>query len=106
MQPVFRPASKTEAYRQAVKPGWGTEEWYGAAGGYKNPISRDHSDKTQQFVCDKDSRVDLYTKNPANIHASAVIHLSVKRKWKRLSGMQDNPDCFYRREIEQTMWTG
>ena len=26
--PVFRLARKTEAYRQAVKPGWGTVEWY------------------------------------------------------------------------------
>ena len=39
--PVFRLVSKTEAYRQAVKPGWGTVEWYSAADGYKNPVDRD-----------------------------------------------------------------
>ncbi|MEY8388564.1 hypothetical protein AALC17_14965 [Oscillospiraceae bacterium 38-13] len=61
--PVIRLTSKTEAYRQSVKPGWSTAKWYSAADGYKNPVSRDHSDKTQQLVCDEDSGTDFYTKN-------------------------------------------
>ena len=60
---VIRLASKTDAYKQAPKPGWGTVEWYSAADGYKNPVARDRSDKTQQLCCDEDCSADLYTKD-------------------------------------------
>ena len=81
--PVFRLASKTEAYRQAVKPGWGTVEWYSAADGYKNPVSRDRSDKTQQLVCDEDSSADLYTKNGGYFGISPYEEISTKEMPKQ-----------------------
>lgn len=61
--PVIKLNSKTEAYKQATKPGWGTVEWYSAADNYTNPVDRDRSDKTQQLACDEDSSADLYTKD-------------------------------------------
>ncbi len=61
--PVIKLNSKTEAYKQATKPGWGTVEWYSAADNYTNPVDRDRSDKTQQLTCDEDSSADLYTKD-------------------------------------------
>ncbi len=61
--PIYKGFSKTETYRQAAKPGWGTVEWYSAADGYKNPVTRDRNDKTQQLCCDEDCSADLYTKN-------------------------------------------
>ena len=61
--PVIKLNSKTEAYKQATKPGWGAVEWYSAADGYKNPVFRDRKDKTQELACDEDSHADLYTKN-------------------------------------------
>ena len=61
--PVYKVASKTEMYRMATKPGWGAVEWYSAADGYKNPVNRDRSDKTQQLCCDEDTGASLYTKN-------------------------------------------
>lgn len=81
--PVFRLASKTEAYRQAVKPGWGTVEWYSAADGYKNPVSRDRSDKTQQLVCDEDSSADLYTKNGGYFGISPYEEINTKEMPKQ-----------------------
>ena len=73
--PVYKVYSKTETYRQATKPGWGTVEWYSAADGYKNPVARDRSDKTQQLCCDEDCSADLYTKNGGyfGIHAYEEI---------------------------------
>lgn len=38
-------------------------EWYSAADNYKNPVTCDRSDKTQQLCCDEDCCADLYTKN-------------------------------------------
>ena len=61
--PLYKCNSKTETYKQAAKPGWGTVEWYSAADNYKNPVTRDRSDKTQQLCCDEDCCADLYTKN-------------------------------------------
>ncbi len=61
--PVIKLTSKTEAYRQATKPGWGAVEWFSAADGYKNPVNRDRSDKTQLLICWEDESVDMYTKN-------------------------------------------
>ena len=61
--PVYKAASKTEMYRMATKPGWGAVEWYSAADGYKNPVNRDRSDKTQKLCCDEDTSASLYTKN-------------------------------------------
>ena len=61
--PVYKAYSKTETYKQAAKPGWGTVEWYSAADGYKNPVDRDRSDKTQQLCCGEDCSASLYTKN-------------------------------------------
>ena len=61
--PVYKVASKTEMYRMATKPGWGAVEWYSAADGYKNPVNRDRSDKTQKLCCDEDTSASLYTKN-------------------------------------------
>ena len=81
--PVFRLVSKTEAYRQAVKPGWGTVEWYSAADGYKNPVSRDRSDKTQQLVCDEDSSADLYTKNGGYFGISPYEEINTKEMPKQ-----------------------
>ena len=73
--PVYKAYSKTETYKQAAKPGWGTVEWYSAADGYKNPVARDRSDKTQQLCCDEDCSADLYTKNGGyfGIHAYEEI---------------------------------
>ena len=81
--PVFRLARKTEAYRQAVKPGWGTVKWYSAADGYKNPVSRDRSDKTQQLVCDEDSSADLYTKNGGYFGISPYEEINTKEMPKQ-----------------------
>lgn len=61
--PLYKCHSKTETYKQAAKPGWGTVEWYSAADDYKNPVARDRSDKTQQLCCDEDCSASLYTKN-------------------------------------------
>lgn len=61
--PVYKLASKTEAYTMATKPGWGLVEWYGAADNYKNPVGRDRKDKTQVLLCDKDCSAVLYQKN-------------------------------------------
>lgn len=61
--PLYKCHSKTETYKQAAKPGWGTVEWYSAADDYKNPVARDRSDKTQRLCCDEDCSASLYTKN-------------------------------------------
>ena len=61
--PLYKCHSKTETYKWAAKPGWGTVEWYSAADNYKNPVTRDRSDKTQQLCCDEDCSASLYTKN-------------------------------------------
>jgi hypothetical protein len=61
--PVYKINGKTEAYKLAAKPGWGTVEWYSVADGYKNPVNRDSSDKTQKLCCDEDCSANLYTKN-------------------------------------------
>ena len=61
--PVTRYMSKYVAYREITKPGWGLVEWYSASDGYKNPVSRDRSDKTQRMYCDEDSYGVLYAKN-------------------------------------------
>ena len=45
--PVYRNASKTEAYRQAAKDGWGTV----------------YRDENNELVCDEDCSASLYTKN-------------------------------------------
>ena len=60
--PVYKFALKTDAYKQATKPGWGTVEWYSAEDGYKNPVYRDRSDKTQQLCYDEDCSASIYTK--------------------------------------------
>lgn len=61
--PVYKVASKTEMFRMSTKPGWGAVEWYSAADGYKNPVTRDRKDKTQQLCCDEDTSASLYLKN-------------------------------------------
>lgn len=33
--------------------------------------------------------------NPTNNHTGAVINLSATTRWKRLSGMRNNPDCYF-----------
>lgn len=60
--PVIKIASKGEAYKMVTKPGWGLVEWYSAADGYKNPVNRDKSDKTQEMYCDEDCSGVIYPK--------------------------------------------
>ena len=81
--PVYKVASKTEMYRMATKPGWGAVEWYSAADGYKNPVSRDRIDKTQQLVCDEDSSADLYTKNGGYFGISPYEEVNTKEMPKQ-----------------------
>ena len=45
--PIYKGFSKTEAYRQAAKDGWGTV----------------YRDENGDLVCDEDCCADLYTKN-------------------------------------------
>lgn len=61
--PVTRYMSKCVAYREITKPGWGLVEWYSASDGYKNPVSRDRSDKTQRMYCEENSYGVLYAEN-------------------------------------------
>lgn len=61
--PVYKLASKTEAYKMATKPGCGLVEWYGATDNYKNPVCRDRTDKTQVLACDEDCSAVLYRKD-------------------------------------------
>ena len=81
--PVYKLASKTEAYRQATAPGMGTVEWYSAADDYKNPVARDRSDKTQQLSCDEDSHADLYTKNGGYFGIYPYDEINVKEMPKQ-----------------------
>jgi len=48
--PVYKIFSKTEAYKQAAKPGWGVVDWEGTG-------------KDKALVCDEDSSADIYTKD-------------------------------------------
>jgi hypothetical protein len=61
--PVSRLFKKSEAYRAAVGPGWGTVDWYSAANNYKAPVNRDKDDKTQVLFCDDDSSAVLYPRS-------------------------------------------
>lgn len=81
--PVYKAYSKTETYKQAAKPGWGTVEWYSAADGYKNPVDRDRKDKTQELVCDEDSYADLYTKNGGYFGIHPYDEINVKEMPKQ-----------------------
>lgn len=81
--PVYKLASKTEAYRQATAPGMGTVEWYSAANGYTFPVNRDRSDKTQQLSCDEDSHADLYTKNGGYFGIYPYDEINVKEMPKQ-----------------------
>ena len=81
--PVYKAYSKTETYKQAAKPGWGTVEWYSAADGYKNPVDRDRSDKTQQLCCDEDCAADLYTKNGGYFGIRAYEEIATKEMPKQ-----------------------
>ena len=81
--PVYKFASKTEMYRMATKPGWGAVEWYSAADGYKNPVNRDRSDKTQQLCCDEDTSASLYTKNGGYFGIFPYEEINVKEMPKQ-----------------------
>ena len=81
--PVYKFASKTEMYRMATKPGWGAVEWYSAADGYKNPVARDRSDKTQQLCCDEDTSASLYTKNGGYFGIFPYEEINVKEMPKQ-----------------------
>lgn len=81
--PVYKLASKTEAYKQATAPGMGTVEWYSAANGYTFPVNRDRSDKTQQLSCDEDSHADLYTKNGGYFGIYPYDEINVKEMPKQ-----------------------
>ena len=81
--PVYKVASKTEMYRMATKPGWGAVEWYSAADGYKNPVNRDRSDKTQKLCCDEDTSASLYTKNGGYFGIFPYEEINVKEMPKQ-----------------------
>ena len=81
--PVYKMYGKTEAYKQAAKPGWGTVEWYSAADGYKTPATRDRNDKTQQLCCDEDCSADLYTKNGGYFGIRPYDEINVKEMPKQ-----------------------
>ena len=84
--PVYKVASKTEMYRMATKPGWGAVEWYSAADGYKNPVTRDRKDKTQQLCCDEDTSASLYLKNGGYFGIFPYEEINVKEmEGKRLN---------------------
>jgi len=48
--PVYKIGSKTEAYKLAAKPGWGTVDW-------------DETEEGKVLFCDEDCSADIYTKN-------------------------------------------
>ena len=81
--PVYKVASKTEMYRMATKPGWGAVEWYSAADGYKNPVTRDRKDKTQQLCCDEDTSASLYLKNGGYFGIFPYEEINVKEMPKQ-----------------------
>ena len=81
--PLYKCHSKTETYKQAAKPGWGTVEWYSAADGYKTPATRDRNDKTQQLCCDEDCSADLYTKNGGYFGIRPYDEINVKEMPKQ-----------------------
>lgn len=81
--PVCKVGSKTETYREATKPGWGTVEWYSAEDGYKNPVFRDRSDKTQQLACDEDCSASLYTKSGSYFGIFPYDEINVKEMPKQ-----------------------
>ena len=67
----------------ATKPGWGAVEWYSAADGYKNPVNRGRSDKTQQLCCDEDTSASLYTKNGGYFGIFPYEEINVKEMPKQ-----------------------
>ena len=67
----------------ATKPGWGAVEWYSAADGYKNPVNRDRSDKTQRLCCDEDTSSSLYTKNGGYFRIFPYEEIDVKEMPKQ-----------------------
>ena len=93
--PLYKCNSKTETYKQAAKPGWGTVEWYSAADNYKNPVTRDRSDKTQQLCCDEDCCADLYTKNGGyfGIHAYEEIDTKEMPKQAECAAIITSDSC-------------
>ena len=59
--PVVRIPYKTEAYREAVGPGWGTVDWYSPSNGFSCSVARDRNDREQAIYCDEDARAALYS---------------------------------------------
>ena len=78
--PVIRIVSKGEAYRMVTKPGWGLVEWYSAEDGYKNPVNRDRSDKTQVMYCDDDCEGAIYGKDGSAFYILPTVE-------RRLGGL-------------------
>lgn len=76
--PVIRIASKGEAYRMVTKPGWGLVEWYSAEDGYKNPVNRDRSDKTQVMYCDDDCDGTIYGKDGSAFYILPCEEINMK----------------------------
>lgn len=81
--PVIKLTSKTEAYKQATKPGWGTVEWYSAENGYKNPVNHYRGDKNHVMLCDEDTSADLYTKNGGYFGIYPYDEINVKEMPKQ-----------------------
>ena len=61
--PVYKIGSKTEAYKLAAKPGWGTVDW---------------DEDGKALVCDEDCSADLYTKNGGYFGISTYEEISRK----------------------------
>ena len=58
-------------------------EWYSAADGYKNPVTRDRKDKTQQLCCDEDTSASLYLKNGGYFGIFPYEEINVKEMPKQ-----------------------
>lgn len=68
--PVMRLSSKTEAYKQATKPGWGVVDWEGTG-------------KEKALVCDGDCNADIYTKDGGYFGISPYEEVNTKEMPKQ-----------------------
>ena len=76
--PVTRVVKKGTAYRDTTKPGWGVVEWFSPADGYKNPVFRDRSDKTQVMYGMDDTSAVMYGKDGSEFMISDSEEINLK----------------------------
>ena len=89
---VVRLSKKSEAYRLATGPGWGTVEWYrevkttdfhGNERTEMRAANRDRSDKTQVLLCNEDSSAVLYTEDGRECVISPDEDITLKKMPKQ-----------------------